>query len=106
MGSLARPDWHALSSGAPPEAPTDAVPGELSHSWQYYASYFSEHHFRRNRVLDQLSAARLICCQSGPCASDVLCGCLQARVPYRGWSFQNSHFGETQIAFTGGRGSV
>ena len=70
-GFVGRPDWHALRSGARPE------PGEWLHGWQYCASSSSEHHYRRNMVLDQSCAAGKahLRSHSGPGASDVLCGC-------------------------------
>ena len=76
-GFIGRPDCLAFRSGARPEASPNAEPGEWPHGWQYYASSSSEHHFRRNKVLDQSCAAGKahLRSHSGPGASDVLCGC-------------------------------
>ena len=76
-GFVGRPDWHALRSGARPEASPNAEPGQWPHGWQYCDSSSSEHHYRRNTVLDQSCAAGKAHLRShlAPGASDVLCGC-------------------------------
>ena len=56
-GFVGRPDRHALRSGTRPEAYPNAEPGEWPHGWQYCTSSSSEHHYRRNIVLDQSCAA-------------------------------------------------
>ena len=50
---------------------------EWLHGWEYYASSSSEHHSRKNVVLNQSCAADQahLRSHSGPGASDVLCGC-------------------------------
>ena len=76
-GFIGRPNWHALRSGARPEASPNAELGEWPHGCLYHASSSSEHLYRRNTVLDQSCAAGKahLRSHSGPDASDVLCGC-------------------------------
>ena len=76
-GFVGRPSWNSIRSGVRPEGHIHAEPGEWSHGWQYYASSFSEHNFRKNVVLNQSCAVEQahLRSHSGPGASDVLCGC-------------------------------
>ena len=76
-GVVGRPGWNSIRVGIRPEGDIHSEPGEWPHGWQYCASSSSEHHFRKNVVLNQSCAAEQahVRSHSGPGASDVLCGC-------------------------------
>ena len=80
-GFVGRPDWNSIRVGIRPEGDIHAEPGEWPHGWQYYASSSSEHHFRKNVVLNQSCAADQahLRSHSGPGASDVLCDALRSQ---------------------------
>ena len=45
--------WNSIRAGVRPEIDIHSELGEWPHGWHYYASSISEHHFRKNVVLNQ-----------------------------------------------------